>query len=89
MMAFWIFVIIIGVLVLAFPIITSGDKDSVLVGMVGGMIILLGLIGFGDSIKPSPKAIDVYRGKTELKITGTYKDSIFIPTDSTVIFKRM
>lgn len=27
--------------------------------------------------------------KTELKITGTYKDSIFIPTDSTVIFKRM
>lgn len=27
--------------------------------------------------------------KTELKITGTYKDSTFIPTDSTVIFKRM
>lgn len=29
------------------------------------------------------------RRKTKLKITGTYKDSIFIPTDSTVIFKRM
>lgn len=36
----------------------------------------------------SPTAIDVYRDKTELKITGTYKDSIFIPKDSIVIFKN-
>lgn len=35
-----------------------------------------------------PKAIDVYRGKTELKINGEYKDSVFIPTDSIVIFKN-
>lgn len=89
MMAFCIFVIIIGVLILAFPIITSGDKDSVLVGMFGGMIILLGIVGIADYFNPTPSAIDVYRGETELKITGTYKDSIFIPTDSTVIFKRM
>lgn len=35
-----------------------------------------------------PKAMNVYRGKTELKINGEYKDSIFIPTDNIVVFKN-
>ena len=37
-----------------------------------------------DNIKP----IDVYRGKTELKITKTYRDSIIIDIDSVVVYKN-
>lgn len=36
----------------------------------------------------NPQAIDVYRGKTELKLTGYYDDSVFVVTDTTVIFKN-
>lgn len=79
--------IIIGVVALVFLILSS-DKISVIIGTFCATItLILGLISLDYELSPS--AIDVYRGKTELKITGTYKDSIFIPTDSVVIFKRM
>lgn len=81
------FFIIIGVVALVILIISS-DNTGVIIGTFCATItFMLGLISL--DYERNPSAIDVYRGKTELKITGTYKDSIFIPTDSTVIFKRM
>lgn len=43
-------------------------------------ICTLSIMGLSDP----PKAIDVYRGKTELKVT--YEDSI--PVDTVVIYKK-
>lgn len=48
---------------------------------LGGTIIVLGIWCISSS--KSPKAIDVYRGKTTLQIT--YKDNM--PIDTTVIYK--
>ena len=36
----------------------------------------------------NPTSLEVYEGKTELKIEGTWKDGVFTPTDSTVIYKK-
>lgn len=46
-------------------------------GLIGGYII--GLIAVDDE----PTALDVYRGKTELKITSVND----IPTDTIVVYK--
>lgn len=88
-MIFFIILLILCGLALVAISAYFGNMDDAIIGMLGGIVTFIGVIGLINTIKPSPKAIDVYRGKTELKITGTYKDSIFIPTDSTVIFKRM
>lgn len=50
-----------------------------------GALITIVIITFENN---NPKAIDVYRNKTELKINGYYSDSCFVPTDSIVIFKK-
>lgn len=83
---FAVVALVAGILIL---VISSciGDSNSTIAGMFGGLFVFLGLFAIINIISPSPEPIDVYRGNTELKITGTYKDSIFIPTDSTVIFK--
>lgn len=61
----------------------ESDYDIPITGTVyfGGMIVAFGIWCI-NSYK-SPKAIDVYRGKTTLQIT--YKDNI--PIDSTVVYK--
>lgn len=82
-----ILLIIVGGIVLGCTA-AFGDENSTIGGLFGTLILMLGVIGFTNIIKPTPRAIDVYRGKTKLEITGTYKDSIFIPTDTTVVFKN-
>ena len=57
-------------------------------GFLFGVVIAMGISsGISlitiDVIEPTPTAMDVYQGKTTLKIT--YKDDI--PTDSVVVFK--
>lgn len=78
--------IVIGVLGIIITSLVSERVDIVLLSFVFTMAFVAGLIAFGS--KDSLKAIDVYRDKTELKITGEYKDSMFIPTDITVVFKK-
>lgn len=46
---------------------------------------IIGIIIYDNTIK----AIDVYRGNTELIIQGEYKDSIFIPTDTIIKLKEL
>lgn len=85
----FVVILVIGALIIVVSLNTDSEPKSLLNGMIGGGLIVGGMIGLIVSTTKNPSAIDVYRGKTELKITGIYKDSIFIPTDSTVIFKRM
>jgi hypothetical protein len=54
-----------------------------LILMIGATIIITADMIIDDIYLSKPQAIDVYRGKTTLKIT--YKDSI--PIDSVVVFK--
>lgn len=58
---------------------TRGATSSIIwaLGLIGGYII--GLVVVDDE----PTALDVYRGKTELKITSVND----IPTDTVVVFK--
>lgn len=57
-------------------------------------LIILGVILFILSLLVivyhvnNPTSLEVYEGKTELKIEGTWKDGVFTPTDSTVIYKK-
>lgn len=78
--------IIIGVVTLAILIIFSDNTSIILETFFATALLIFGLIVL--DYESNPSAMDVYRGKTELKITGTYKDSIFIPTDTTVVFKK-
>ena len=59
----------------------SDEKIGVIISYVGFIIGLLLIIGY---INNRPKAIDVYKGKTELRIT--YEGNI--PVDSSVVFKK-
>ena len=81
------------VMILAFALFIFGleqidDKKNYVVGTIV-LILSVALFLFPIVYKPqnnsnSPKAIDVYRGKTELEIT--YRDTIAI--DSTVVWKK-
>ena len=82
-----IVLIIIGASILVALIVASDNTIAIAVTFFSTIVLVIGLVAL--DYERNPSAIDVYRGKTELKITGIYKDSIFIPTDSTVIFKRM
>lgn len=59
----------------------SDEKISVIISYVGFITGLLLIIGY---INSRPRAIDVYKGKTELRIT--YEGNI--PVDSAVVFKK-
>ena len=53
-------------------------------GSCVGILTLTVLVGWSDMLNPSPSAIDVYRGNTELQIT--YQNST--PIDTVVVFKE-
>ena len=59
----------------------SDEKIGVIISYVGFIFGLLLIIGY---INSRPKAIDVYKGKTELRIT--YEGNT--PVDSAVVFKK-
>lgn len=74
---FVIFAICLGIAIIH----ESDEKVSVIISYVGFIAGLLLIIGY---INSRPKAIDVYKGKTELRIT--YEGNI--PVDSAVVFKK-
>ena len=56
-------------------------------GVIFIMLLLFACIKI-HNVETYPQPINVYRNKTDLKIKGYYKDSVFIPTDSIVVFKQ-
>ena len=88
-----VFAIIIGVLILASIILCTYISDrcdeSFDAGVfMGATIIMLMIIETCLVVtikeKPTPSALDVYRGNTELEITSVNG----VPTDSVVVFKE-
>ena len=84
-MVIWL---ILGILLVIFAICLgiaiiheSDKKVGVIISYVGFIIGLLLIIGY---INNRPKAIDVYKGKTELRIM--YEGNT--PVDSAVVFKK-
>lgn len=82
-------IIILGIALLLFGMELIDDKQNN--GILGFLCIIIsvGLFLYAIKYVPNnnsnkPKAIDVYRGKTELEIT--YRDTIAI--DSTVVWKK-
>lgn len=85
--------IIVGVPILALIILCTYISDrcdesfdaGVFIGatMIMLMIIEICLVEIITE-KPTPSAIDVYRGNTELEITSVNE----VPTDSVVVFKE-
>lgn len=81
-MLYYIFAIILTVVAAIIDVVgTDKDRDWNIwifaLGMMSGGAILLGIFSY------EPTAMDVYKGKTELKIT--YKGDV--PVDSIVVFK--
>ena len=72
-----IFAICLGIAIIH----ESNEKVGIIISYVGFIIGLTFIIGY---INNRPKAIDVYKGKTELRIT--YEGNI--PVDSSVVFKK-
>lgn len=64
--------------------IYSDDHENVSMIFIGGGIVVGIFVLFMIWNPTSPKAIDVYRNKTELKITYEGKT----PVDTVVIFKK-
>lgn len=76
-------VISIVLIILSFILIEDGDELLVVICVAFGTLILTATI-MESSNQDKPTAIDVYRGKTTLKIT--YVDSVAV--DSVVVFKE-
>ena len=80
------FILIIGIILLTFSIFVCATEDASLTIVTSSILGTLFIMMF-ISMKVdenTPKAIDVYRGNTTLKIS--YVDSV--ATDSVVVFKN-
>ena len=86
-------VIIVGILIFALMILWAFFRErggssfdaGVFIGVVITMSVVLELCLISNIIeKPTPSALDVYRGNTELEITCVNG----IPTDTIVVFKK-
>ena len=82
MITLGIFAIVFGLILFTKAFIDSDyDMLTIILAFYGGMFVSFGILYIAST--KSPKAIDVYRGKTTLQIT--YRDNV--PTDTTVIYK--
>lgn len=84
MWAFW--TVILGLIaVLLFAYSCTGDGWQGIAGMFYAWIVVVIILIIGVNIsEPTPTALDVYRGNTELEITSVNG----VPTDTVVVFKK-
>lgn len=64
----------------------EGYQHGIFFGVV--LMFFLMVSFFSLDYACSPQAIDVYRNKTELKITKVVENDTIIRSDSTVVFKK-
>ena len=57
------------------------------IGVMMAILLLPGVMALVFEKNPTPKAIDVYRGKTDIEIQYTVRHNDTISCDTTVIFK--
>lgn len=85
---FIIVMVFLGAILFLVAYIADGQKNAgvhVICGAVIGAI--MGMYTMYDAEKSIPKAIDVYRNKTELEVNYTIKNNDTISVDSLVVFK--
>ena len=85
---FIIVMVLLGAILFWVAYIADGQKNAgvhVICGAVIGAI--MGMYTMYSAEKSIPKAIDVYRNKTELEVNYTIKNSDTISVDSLVVFK--
>lgn len=73
--------LVILVICLGIAIIHESDEK---IGIIISYVVITGLLLIIGYINSRPRAIDVYKGKTELRIT--YEGNT--PVDSAVVFKK-
>ena len=85
--------IIVGILIciliiLSFHISNNSTEDfdiGIIIGYFMAILVIIEVYLLSNiKEKPTPSAIDVYRGNTELEITSVNG----VPTDSVVVFKE-
>ena len=85
---FFIVMVLLGAILFWIAYIADGQKNAgvhVICGAVIGAI--MGMYTMYAAEKSIPKAIDVYRNKTELEVNYTIKNNDTISVDSLVVFK--
>ena len=85
---FIIVMLLLGAILFWVAYIADGQKNAgvhVICGAVIGAV--MGMFTMYSAEKSIPKAIDVYRNKTELEVNYTIKNSDTISVDSLVVFK--
>lgn len=76
------FIIVVSIIVFYTFIII--EEDHTVLSIVFLPIVVIGLLLILEDIIDTPTALDVYKGKTELRITYDGK----VPVDTVVIYKK-
>jgi hypothetical protein len=85
---FFIVMVLLGAILFFVTYIADGKKNAgvnVICGAVIGAVMAMYTMYAAE--KQIPKAIDVYRNKTELEVNYTIKNNDTINVDSLVVFK--
>lgn len=82
----WSIIMLIITILLYILMLLVADDNAVFVwiGSLSLTVAVLIFISILEAKRPTPTALDVYRGKTTLEIT--YRDSVAI--DSVVVYKK-
>lgn len=72
------------IFIIGFCVMITWDETSVMLSIVIFLFSAIGLACIAGYVNNTPTALDVYQGKTELRITYEGK----IPVDSVVIYKK-
>lgn len=85
---FFIVMVLLGAILFWIAYIADGQKNAGVHVICGAAIgAIMGMYTMYAAEKSIPKAIDVYRNKTELNVNYTIKNNDTISIDSLVIFK--
>ena len=90
MLVLGIALIIVSALALVGMFMDDVDNEGVFLRVIFGSITaLLGVaMIIPSSEEPTPKALDVYRGNTELQIESKLVNGEVVSTDSIVVWKK-
>ena len=81
-----IIILIIAILLYVLMLFVAEDKAVVVsIGSLSFTVVVLLFVAIHKIKRPTPTALDVYRGKTTLEIT--YRDSVAV--DSVVVYKKL
>ena len=91
---FFIVMVLLGMTLFWVAYIADCQKHAgvhVICGAVIGVVMGMNTMYYAEKIdtKSIPKAIDVYRNKTELEVNYTIKNNDTISVDSLVVFKNL